>query len=182
MDALAEIVEAVGEIDRMNTWSEVFETGGETDRLDEVLEICGKPCVAGTDSAREAHIKNCNAGTDSARQTPMEDVVPLRGGLRVISHEIQGMSAGKDKFLARNMSWKGCWDDCAHALLKQKSVTLDHIAKLGRHEVEVSEYNKKKVEMDWPHLILFLKEQLTDMDEQLVLLARQGEALLRNLR
>ena len=55
-------------------------------------------------------------------------------------------------------------------MLKQKSVILVHIANFGRDEVEVSEYNKKEVEMEWLDLSLFLKSRLTGIDEQLVLL------------
>ena len=44
------------------------------------LEIGAESCEAGTDAARDSHIKTCEAGTDSARQTPMEDV-PVEASL-----------------------------------------------------------------------------------------------------
>ena len=71
---------------------EVVEAGGETERLDALLEIGKKSFVA---------------GTDSARQTPKEDVEAVRGGL----------SAGKDEFMALKMSWRmnvpKSWTHCS---------------------------------------------------------------------
>ena len=65
------------------------------DRLDAVLEI---------------GVKSCVAGTGSVRQTPKEDVETLRGR----------RSAGKDEFMAQKRSWKGClmivpksWTHCS---------------------------------------------------------------------
>ena len=70
--------------DLMDVPPEVVEAGGETDRLDAVLEI---------------GVKSCVAGIAPVPQTPVEHVEALRGQL----------SAGKDEFMARKMSWKGCW-------------------------------------------------------------------------
>ena len=64
-------------------WDAFFEAGGETERLDAVLEIGTKTCVAGTG----AHIKTCKAGTDSARRSPVEDVEALRGRLLSVCGE-----------------------------------------------------------------------------------------------
>ena len=101
------------------------------------------------------------------RQTPVEDVEALRGRLRVISHEIQHMSAGKDEFTARKMSWKGCWIIVPKSwTLQQKSILLVNIASLERD----AEYDKKVADMEWLDLMLFLENQLSDMDEQLFLL------------
>ena len=61
---------------QMDVPPEVLEAGGETDRLDAVLEI---------------GIKSCVAGIASVPQTPVEEVEALRGRL----------SACKDELMAR---------------------------------------------------------------------------------
>ena len=96
----------------MDALSEVVEAGGETDRMDALLEIGTKSCEAGTDSARKAPHKDVPleasllqsvdavGGTPVVAQTQITmvqtDIDALRDRFRVISHEIQGVHAGKD--------------------------------------------------------------------------------------
>ena len=100
----------------------------------------------------------------------MEDVEALRCQL----------SAGKDKCKARKNELEGLLDGFAQeldALLMQKSTLPVNIASLERD----ADHDKKVAEMEWPHLMLFLKNQLTELNEQLVLVARRDEALLCSL-
>ena len=64
------------------------------------------------------------------------------------------------------------------ALLNKMSIFLGMIASL-EHDAE---YDKNVAEMEWPDLMLFSNNQLTEIDEQLVLLAGREEALLRSFR
>ena len=63
-------------------------------------------------------------------------------------------------------------------LLKQHSILLVNIASLERD----AECGKNVAEMEWADLMRFLKNQLTEIDEQFVLLVRRQDALLRSLR
>ena len=95
--------------------------------------------MAGTDSAREAHIKTCKAGTDTARQTLVEDVEalgsPLSAGRWFMERKIVGRAAGRSS-------------QELEALLKQISILLGSFASLERD----AEYNKKEAEMEWRDL------------------------------
>ena len=65
------------------------------------------------------------------------------------------------------MSWR-LPDACA----QEKSIFLGLIASIERD----AEYDKKVAEMEWLDLMLFFENRLTEIDEQLVLLATREEA------
>ena len=87
-----------------------------------------------------------------------------------------GTVPGRDEYVARTGEMRVLLGECAqkfYALHEQKGRILGQVDYLEHHKPQISEYNKKKVQMGGLDRSLSLKNQLTNINEQIVLLQDQ---------